>query len=50
MKSKRLAGLFALLDGIPSGFTVTLWMLVWCAFYALLSYLFLRPSLDEDEA
>ena len=45
-----IAGLFALLDGIPSGFTVTLWMLLWCAFYALLSYLFLRPSLDEDEA
>ena len=42
-----LSAVYALFFGVPSGFILTLWMLLWCACYATLSYFFLRRPVDE---
>ena len=44
-----LAALLALLHIAPSALFVTVWLTVWCALYAMLSYTFLRRQADESE-
>lgn len=44
-----LAALLALLHTAPSALFVTVWLTVWCALYAMLSYTFLRRQADEGE-
>ena len=42
-----IASIFTLLGSRPSGFTLTVWMLLWCVGYGLISYLSLRRPVDE---
>ena len=42
-----LAALLSFFDYLPAGGWITLWMLLWCAVYALTSYFYLRRPTDD---
>ncbi len=44
-----IAALLALFSNAPSALFVTAWLMIWGAFYTILSYTFLRPVSDESE-